>query len=120
MDFQGSLVRLRGWPRQRPAVTLTLTQVLGAAKAQHEMLLGTVQADMVELQGGLVGWRIEKLVQTEAGGHSVAVRMGPFFRLKLEIPGDGPVSGVLELTQPGKAATSPACCRPMWPAIREG
>ena len=113
MDFQGSLVRLRGWPRQRPAVTLTLTQVLGAAKAQHKMLLGDVQADMVELQGGLVGWRIERLAQTEANGHSVAVRMGPFFRLKLEIPGDGPVSGVLELTQPGKAATSPACFRPM-------
>ena len=62
-----------------------------------------MQADMVELQGGLVGWRIEKLVQTEAGGHSVAVRMGPFFRLMLEIPGDSPVSGVLKLTQPGMA-----------------
>ena len=65
----------------------------------------------MELQGGLVGWRIERLVQAETGNHSVTVRMGPFFRLKLEIPGNGPVSGVLELSQPGKGIPSSACCR---------
>ena len=74
---------------------------------------------MVELQGGLVGWRIEKLVQTEAGGHSVAVRMGPFFRLMLEIPGDSPVSGVLKLTQPGMALPFSAYHDFMRPAMCE-
>ena len=72
---------------------------------------------MVELQGGLVGWRIERLVQTEAGGHSVAVRMGPFFRLTLEIPGDGPVCGALQLTQPGMVPPSSAYHDSLRPAI---
>ena len=72
---------------------------------------------MVELQGGLVGWRIERLVQTEAGGHSVAVRMGPFFRLTLQIPDGSPVGGVLELTQPGMVLPSSAYHDYMRPAV---
>ena len=73
----------------------------------------------MELQSGLAGWRIERLVQTDPPGHSVTVRMGPFFRLKLEIPGDRPVSGLLELVQPGKAIPSSACHRPIKVAVRE-
>ena len=56
----------------------------------------------MELQAGLLGWQIEKLAKTPPGAHTVSVRMGPFFRLKLEAYGGGPVSGVLELTQPGE------------------
>ena len=73
---------------------------------------GRMQADMMELQGGLVGWLIERLVQTGSG-------LGPFFRLKLEIPGSHPVSGVLELTQPGKAISSSACHRSVRKAMSE-
>ena len=94
-------------------------KVLGPPILSIKCFLGDVQADMVELQGGLVGWRIERLVQAGAGGHSVAVRMGPFFRLVLEIPGDSPVSGVLELTQPGMALPFSAYHDSLRPAMRE-
>jgi len=60
-----------------------------------------MQVDVMELQGGLLGWQIEKLAKTLPGAHTVSVRMGPFFRLKLEACEGGPVSCVLELTQPG-------------------
>lgn len=73
----------------------------------------------MELQGGLVGWRIERLVQMDSGGHSVTVRMGAFFCLKLEIPGSSPVSGVLELTQPGKGVPSATCHRSMRKVVCE-
>ena len=73
----------------------------------------------MELQGGLVGWLIERLVQTGSGGHSLTFRLGPFFRLKLEITGSHPVSGVLELTQPGKAISSSACHRSVRKAMSE-
>lgn len=61
----------------------------------------------MELQGGLVGWQIEKLTQMQAGGHSMSMHMGAFFRLRLDIPACGPVSGTLEMTQPGESATEP-------------
>ena len=60
----------------------------------------------MELQGGLLGWQIEKLAKTPPGAHTASVRMGPFFRLKLEVCEGGPVSGVLELTQPGDCHNS--------------
>lgn len=65
-----------------------------------------MQVDVMELQGGLLGWQIEKLAKTPPGAHTVSVRMGPFFRLKLETYEGGPVSGVLELTQPGACHNS--------------
>lgn len=55
----------------------------------------------MEIQGGLVGWDVEKLAKMPAGGHSVTLSMGAFFRLRLDIPGGAPLSGALELTQPG-------------------
>ena len=59
------------------------------------------QVDVMELQGGLLGWQIEKLTQASPAGRSVAVRMGPFFRLTLEVGEGGAISGDLALTQPG-------------------
>ena len=56
----------------------------------------------MELQSGLLGWQVEKLSKsTHSAGHTVSVRMGPFFRLTLELQEGGAMSGALELTQPG-------------------
>ncbi len=73
-----------------------------AAGTCMQTCLMPVQVDVMELQSGLLGWQVEKLTKCiHPAGHSVSVRMGPFFRLNLDLQEGGAMSGALELTQPG-------------------
>jgi hypothetical protein len=69
----------------------------------------------MELQGGLVGWHVKKLTQMLAGGHSISMHMGAFFRLRLDITAGGLVSGTMEMTEPGESATESSCTSSFWP-----
>ena len=55
----------------------------------------------MDLQSGLLSCQVEKLTKTDQASHTVIVRMGHFFRLKLDIHEGSAVSGTLDLTQPG-------------------
>lgn len=55
----------------------------------------------MDLQSGLLGCQIEKLTKINPASHAVILRMGHFFRLKLEVSEGSALSGTLELTQPG-------------------
>ena len=55
----------------------------------------------MDLQSGLLGCQIEKLTKINPASHAVNLRMGHFFRLKLDIHEGSAVSGTLDLTQPG-------------------
>lgn len=65
----------------------------------------------MELQSGLLSWQVEKLTRcSHPAGHSVSVRMGPFFRLTLGVHEGRTMSAALELTQPGDCSIIAAMC----------